>query len=243
MDFREFVKDLYGVFKTRIWMQQYDLSNARRFPSGSVTSGGPPVVDSRAESKGSNSYAYSSAVPSMPPALERTHGAERNFSTLKTMPPGPPMSGSSLTYGHYGEDRPPSPITNTSVAYREGGSVPLPHFLQRSSFSPWVSPQPMADEAPPGFSLATGPPENGAPGSVGNRDVPPSWHDIGNAGEQADYITSSYQFNFGSDVADSHLNGSFVGNSKKSTNYRISNDLPSQWPGSEHGGYHDYTLR
>ena len=34
VDFREFVKDLYGVFKTRIWMQQFDLSNSRRFAGG-----------------------------------------------------------------------------------------------------------------------------------------------------------------------------------------------------------------
>jgi hypothetical protein len=34
VDFREFVKDLFGVFKTRIWMQQLDLSNSMRSSYG-----------------------------------------------------------------------------------------------------------------------------------------------------------------------------------------------------------------
>jgi hypothetical protein len=41
VDFREFVKDLFGVFKTRIWMQQLDLSNSVRSSYGD---GGSNVI-------------------------------------------------------------------------------------------------------------------------------------------------------------------------------------------------------
>lgn len=164
VDFREFVKDLYGVFKTRIWMQQYDLSNSRRYPSGVNPGNGrmPTPRNSGAEAP-QNDYNHPGG-----PRLDMHSNSmgERNYGVAGNAPMRA-MNPSSRGYPRYPYPRDSpvsseySPSTSSHGADDQGyltgptntlpPSVPVHH--QQWSPHPFSSPQPATDgSAPPDFA-------------------------------------------------------------------------------------------
>jgi hypothetical protein len=128
VDFREFVKDLYGVFKTRIWMQQFDLSHSRSFTGGQPGSGAshantgwqdPYVTGMDNSSRGPGTHGANGGMPgrSVPSYTQQQYqGRQQQQPPRQSQQYAPPM--------HYLHGKPPPAPRENANLYAQGGRPP-----------------------------------------------------------------------------------------------------------------------
>ena len=134
IDFREFVRDLYAVYKTRIWMQPTDANNTFR----------PNEIAARALATGllSQSAIPSSLIPyemesqdrlnsgTLPPSVMSSGNAgEYGEHSLRSCPPSIQISNSGVTTNHWAQKIAPQtkPIKQPSIQLSPSWQTELQH--------------------------------------------------------------------------------------------------------------------